>query len=211
MEIIWLGHSCFRLTENGFTLVIDPYYHRDVMGYPALKLTAEMVLCSHEHYGHNYREAVTLRPYQVPNPFEIETIESSHDVLQGRLRGPNTVHIIRAGGLKIIHLGDLGCALTPEQEGQISDADALMTPVGGILTIDAAQAHFLCERVRPRVILPMHFGGNGLGNRRLHPPEEFTGFYEPDFIRLYDAPLALGKDTPPQVAMFSLACAAQSV
>ena len=25
MKLTWLGHSCFKIEENGFTLILDPY------------------------------------------------------------------------------------------------------------------------------------------------------------------------------------------
>jgi L-ascorbate metabolism protein UlaG (beta-lactamase superfamily) len=37
MEIVWFGHSCFRLTErNMATVVTDPYDH-NAAGYEPLK------------------------------------------------------------------------------------------------------------------------------------------------------------------------------
>ncbi len=124
-------------------------------------------------------------------------------MIRGNLRGGNTVHILRAEGLKIVHLGDLGCPLTPEQKEKIAQADALMLPVGGILTNDASQGYYLCEAVKPRVIIPMHFGGNGRGNHRLHPPEEFLDFYEDDIVRHYvSASMEIDGDTPAQIALF---------
>ncbi|MBS6750808.1 MAG: MBL fold metallo-hydrolase, partial [Firmicutes bacterium] len=92
MEIIWHGHSCFELVSGGFSLVLDPYYHRELCGYPELRLTADAVLCSHGHYGHGWTEAVELRRGGAPDPFEVEVLETHHDVLGGRLRGENRIH-----------------------------------------------------------------------------------------------------------------------
>ena len=136
MEIIWHGHSCFELVSGGYSLVLDPYYHRELCGYPELRLTADAVLCSHGHYGHGWTEAVELRRGGAPDPFEVEVLETHHDVLGGRLRGENCIHILRAEGLKIVHLGDLGCRLTDEQAERIRGCDAIMAPAGGILTIE---------------------------------------------------------------------------
>ena len=81
MEIIWHGHSCFELVSGGYSLVLDPYYHRELCGYPELRLTADAVLCSHGHYGHGWTEAVELRRGGAPDPFEVEVLETHHDVL----------------------------------------------------------------------------------------------------------------------------------
>ena len=137
MYITWLGHSCFRLESAGYGLVIDPY--RVVAGYPPLRVEANAVYISHHHFDHDCLEAVTLLPGG-ENPFAVETFSTFHDDCQGALRGDNTVHIFRAEGMTVVHLGDLGCALTAAQEEKISGCDALMLPVGGTYTIDAAAA-----------------------------------------------------------------------
>ena len=144
MEIIWHGHSCFELLSSGFSLVIDPYDHHELCGYGELQLTADAVICSHSHYGHSWLGAVTLR-HGTKDPFEVEAVDTYHDVMRGRLRGGNRLHIIRAEGLKLVHLGDLGCRLTDEQLARISGADAIMAPAGGILTIEPYAAYELCR------------------------------------------------------------------
>ena len=48
LTIQWLGHSCFKLTCGGSSLVIDPYDHVD--GYPALAVEANEVICSQDVY-----------------------------------------------------------------------------------------------------------------------------------------------------------------
>ena len=146
MYITWLGHSCFRLESAGYGLVIDPY--RVVAGYPPLRVEANAVYISHHHFDHDCLEAVTLLPGG-KNPFTVETFSTSHDDCQGALRGDNTVHIFRAEGMTVVHLGDLGCALTAAQEEKISGCDALMLPVGGTYTIDAAAAAELVRRLHP--------------------------------------------------------------
>ncbi len=101
MEIIWHGHSCFELVSGGFSLVLDPYCHRELCGYPELDLEADAVLCSHGHYGHGWTEAVSLR-HGAHDPFEVETLDSFHDVMGGRLRGElasRLVWSLAGGGL----------------------------------------------------------------------------------------------------------------
>lgn len=56
MTIQWLGHASFRITHQGYSIVIDPYNSDYINGYPKLRVRADRVLVSHEHFGHNYRE-----------------------------------------------------------------------------------------------------------------------------------------------------------
>ena len=144
------------------------------------------MLCSHDHDGHGAAAAVRLRAPGKPSPFEIETLTTHHDVLQGRLRGENLVRILRAEGLKIVHLGDLGRQLTGAELELISGADALMVPIGGILTIEPYAAYRLCRDAAPRLVLPMHYNVGG-GSRRLRRREEFTSLFEPEELAYSDS------------------------
>ena len=109
MKITWHGHACFSITHDGYTVVIDPYNADYTTGYPKLRLKADKLLISHEHYGHNCREAVTLsgRP-ESDCPFEISTLEVSHDSVCGIMRGKCMIHILEVDGLKAVHMGDVG-------------------------------------------------------------------------------------------------------
>ena len=185
MEIIYHGHACFELVSGGYSLVIDPYRAGTLTGRPELRLEADALLCSHGHDGHGAAEAVRLRRGGAASPFETERMETAHDVLGGRLRGGNTVHIIRAEGLRLVHLGDLGRRLTGAELERISGADALMAPIGGILTLEPYAVYELCRAAAPGLILPMHYRVPG-GPRRLREPEEFTSLFSPGEVEYAD-------------------------
>ena len=139
ISITWNGHSCFTVEKDGFSIVFDPYGPNTVPGLAPLSLTADMVLCSHEHGDHGYTDAVTLKHSGTKNPFSITKIDTWHDPEQGALRGPNRIHILESDGLKIAHMGDIGCPLIREQKDLLKHLDAILIPVGGYYTIDAVQ------------------------------------------------------------------------
>lgn len=107
MKLTWLGHSCFRVEYDDYAIVLDPYAPGSVPGLAPLDVEADEVLCSHEHGDHGYRAAVRLRPARRPSPFSVTRVASAHDDRGGSLRGPNTVHVLEAGGVRAAHLGDL--------------------------------------------------------------------------------------------------------
>ena len=152
MKIEYLGHSCFRLDEN---LVIDPYKDGSVPGLSPLRTTAQKVICTHGHADHSGVECVNVVPGDAG--FEIEEVPSLHDDAGGTLRGPNTIFVISKNGEKLVHLGDLGHFLDEEQLAKITGADYLLVPVGGYYTIDAGTAVRICEAVKPKWIIPMHY------------------------------------------------------
>ena len=160
MKITWIGHSCFKIEEGGYRIILDPYEDNSVPGLGPVRETAEAVLCSHEHGDHNARKRVALVP-GVESPFTVTRIETYHDPLKGVLRGRNTIHILATADKRIAHFGDLGCSLTSEQLAQLKDLDIAMIPVGGHYTIDAAQAAALVRKINPVHVIPMHYRGEG--------------------------------------------------
>ncbi len=162
MKLTWIGHSCFKIEKDGYSIVLDPYEDGSVPGYAPISETADRVFCSHEHHDHDNRAGVRLlkRP---GFPFQVETIGTYHDDQKGKLRGNNKIHIISDGEARVAHLGDLGCELTPEQKEQLKNLDAVMIPVGGHFTIDAKQAAALIEELQPRITIPMHYRDDKAG------------------------------------------------
>lgn len=164
MHITWLGHSCFALESGGLRLVIDPF-NPQMVGYPAPRVHADMVTVSHEHGDHNFVQVLTGNPsvlrgsgeHPAPEGWHITGYDSFHDGDQGSQRGKNTLFLIEAEGLRVLHCGDLGHLLAEDTIKAIGRVDVLMVPIGGFYTIDAAQAATLCRALDPRVILPMHY------------------------------------------------------
>ena len=62
MELTYIGHSCFKLEDQGFTVIFDPYADGHVPGYGNIREKADLVLCSHEHADHNGRDTVEMIP-----------------------------------------------------------------------------------------------------------------------------------------------------
>ncbi len=171
MKIIWNGHSCFTVETEAGTVVLDPFADNTVPGYGPLHLKADLVLCSHEHFDHNARETVSLsgRPCSVG----VECLASWHDEEQGAKRGVNTIHILSAEGMRLVHLGDLGCELDAAQIRVLKNPDALLVPVGGFYTIDSRQAAEIVRQLQPRVVIPMHYRSGVHGFDVLSTVDEF--------------------------------------
>lgn len=173
MKLTWLGHSCFKVESEGYSIILDPYAEGSVPGYRPVRETADRVLCSHGHKDHGAVECVTLRQGGT-SPFTVETIETWHDDQQGALRGSDIIHILDDGQCRVAHLGDLGCELTAEQKDKLRGLTALLIPVGGYYTIDAAQASALADELSPTVVIPMHYRGAGFGYDVIGPLADFT-------------------------------------
>lgn len=204
VRITWLGHSCFRIESGGYSVVLDPYQDGSVPGLPPLRVNANEVLCSHGHRDHCAAELVSLLPAG-KSPFTVTRIETWHDDAQGAKRGPNTIHVLDNGSVKIAHLGDLGCELTAEQKRQLTGLDAVLIPVGGFFTIDAVQAKALTDELCPKVVIPMHYrsDADGFGYDVIGPLEAYTDLCEL-VVQYPGSTLELTPDTDAHVAVLRL-------
>ena len=172
MKITWYGHSCFKVSFDGGSVVFDPYADGSVPGWTLPQLSADAVLCSHRHDDHAGAGKVTLSGRE-PD-CKVETVECFHDAEHGAKRGANTIHILTADGVRVAHLGDLGHEPDEAQLAAIGAPDVLLIPVGGFYTIDAATAAAMAEKIGARITVPMHYRGEGFGYDVIGTVEEFT-------------------------------------
>jgi L-ascorbate metabolism protein UlaG (beta-lactamase superfamily) len=165
MKIKWLGHSCFLITSRGgVRIVTDPYAVGEGINYSPIKETADVVVVSHDHDDHSNVSAVKGTPEVVKGSgtktvkgIQFRGIATYHDASQGKQRGPNTIFCFTVDDIKLCHLGDLGHVLSPGQVNEIGAVDILFIPVGGFYTIDASVASQVCDKLEPKVAIPMHF------------------------------------------------------
>lgn len=202
ISIKWHGHSCFSVTADDYTIVIDPFADGSVPGLPDIRPHANAVFCSHYHSDHGCTDVVTVTEKE-NSPFRVQKIDTYHDDAQGTKRGENRIHILEANGTRIVHFGDLGCMLTPEQEEILKNADVLMIPVGGFYTIDAEQAKEIVSILNPKIVIPMHYRSDSFGYPVIGRLEEFTKFYNNVVIHKSDS-IVISDETPAQTAVLTL-------
>lgn len=163
MQIKYLGHSCFALTDGaGTAIVCDPY--DPSVGFRMPFIEADAITVSHHHYDHDYVCAVSGNPkiydksgsYRVSN-VDITGLNSFHDEKNGALRGKNVIFRFRMDGTDVCHLGDLGESFSPELVKAVAHVNVLLIPVGGTYTIDASTAKQYVEAIKPNVVIPMHY------------------------------------------------------
>lgn len=163
MKIRWLGHASFLITaDNGTRIITDPYIVGNGLRYGEIKDAADVVTVSHDHFDHNNVASVGGDPKVVKEPAEasgikFEGVTTHHDASGGSERGNNTIFCMDIDGVRVCHLGDLGHPLNDQQVADIGKVDVLLIPVGGFFTIDAKVASEVCDKLSPRVIIPMHY------------------------------------------------------
>ena len=168
LQIRWHGHACFEIT-NETTLVTDPHDGKSI-GIPAPSVIGDIILVSHDHYDHNSVKSVEKDSSKVISDergrnisdIEIRGVESFHDEEQGAKRGKNIMYKFTIDGIKFCHLGDLGHDLDDESVQKIGEVDILFVPIGGTFTVDDKQAWNVVNKIRPKIIIPMHYKIGGL-------------------------------------------------
>lgn len=186
MLIRYHGHSEFLLeTEGGLRLLTDPF--NEAVPYPCRETRADIVTVSHDHFDHSFLDKVKGSPRvlrgagsHIPAPgIRVTGFPSFHDDRQGALRGPNTIFMIEAEGLRVVHLGDLGALPDGSVTEALRGADLLLLPVGGTYTLDAGQAAQYARLIAPRVVIPMHYRDGGRGFQNIQSIDTFLSAAEP--------------------------------
>jgi len=183
MKVKWLGHACFLLTsESGPRIITDPYTPGAFgLDYAPPAETADIVTVSHDHADHNNVAAVKGNPQVVQGVgsheakgIQFKGIATAHDESSGKERGSNTSFCFTLDGINVCHLGDLGHDLSDQAVADIGDVDVLLIPGGGNFTIDAPVANGICQKLAPKVVIPMHFRNDKCPGFPVARVEDFT-------------------------------------
>ncbi|GAB4436293.1 MAG: MBL fold metallo-hydrolase [Anaerolineae bacterium] len=179
MEITWHGLSCFRLTERGqASVVTDPF--DESLGYPPLKVRADIVTVSHDAPGHNNVKAVRGVQRTITGPGEYEiggvfVIGAAMVNPNQRKKDnivPNVVYVFDYDGLTVLHLGDLNYVPSQSEVDQLGAVDVVLVPVGGGNGLDSAKAAEVISLLEPSIVIPMHYKTPEL-NLKLAPVSKF--------------------------------------
>ena len=186
----WLGHATFLLSSpGGVQVLLDPFNLE--LGYPVPDLPPiDLVAVSHEHADHNNVGLAPGTPKVVrgisdtgwhPGTVTVGDVTLSmiggayHDESQGQERGRTALISIEVGGLRLLHLGDLGHRLDTNLLAQCRGHQVLLIPVGGFFTIDGETAAATMDEIGPSITIPIHYRTSRLPGHPTAPLNE-TGF-----------------------------------
>lgn len=192
MKLQYLGHSSFRIiSEMGTTIVCDPY-DSDFTGLNMPCVRCDVATISHHHGDHDYTQALSGSFAEIDavltfpaDDIAIDSIETYHDDKKGSLRGKNIVFCFSVDGMRVVHLGDIGC-LDENVVRFAKNCDVLLVPVGGTYTVDAQGPKWYVDAVCPNIVVPMHYKV---------PQLKFDLGTLQDFLNLFDAEQILVSDS----------------
>ncbi|AHF80402.1 MBL fold metallo-hydrolase [Thermococcus paralvinellae] len=183
MKIVWYGHACFLIETNGVRILIDPYpdVDDDKIG------EIDYILVTHEHSDHygktpllaRLRKAKVIGPKTVylmaisDGLTDVQTIEEDQEI---ELKNGVKVKAVYAehpssqyplsyiifGERSVWHTGDT--YYTPSFKQLRGMVDILLVPISGRSTANEREAADIIEAVRPKIVIPMHYGVYGYGS-----------------------------------------------
>ncbi|ASI99128.1 MBL fold metallo-hydrolase [Thermococcus celer] len=183
MRIIWYGHACFWVETKGVRLLIDPYpeVDDDRIG------EVDYILITHEHVDHygkvellsRLRNATVIGPKQVYLMAISDGITRAKEIEEGQtielengvrvtavyVEHPSSQHplgYLIEGDKRVFHTGDTYS--TPIFQKLRGKVDVLMVPISGRSTANEREAAQIVEDIRPRIVIPMHYGVYGDGS-----------------------------------------------
>lgn len=183
MNIKYLAHSCFLITSNlGTRILTDPF--NDFGGFNKPTLSVDVVLISHNHPDHSNLDIVSGAAEVINGSGKhftggvwIDGILADHGFIDARWLGQVNCYKFTMDEITCIHMSDIGVLLSDEEVKAIGDVDVLFIPVGGYYTISPEEATILANKMKAKIIIPMHYGTPGM-NREKYPLKNLE-----DFIR----------------------------
>lgn len=214
MKIRFYAHASFRLEADGLVVVTDPYTPGEqVSGFDPIDEPADVVIMSsatddfHSDPSHVRGEPTVVNALELPpegadvrglqvRPFP--AMESTTFDF-GRDPDANALYLFTLGGLRVLHMGDIG---NPVPQGHLDalrgNVDLLFALTGAHATIDLDDLDAAIDAVGPRVVIPMHYF-SPRGRLDIEPVETFLERHPTDSITRIGGPeLELTPDSLPE-------------
>ena len=167
MDLVWLGHSSFRLHSQGMVVVTDPF--PESLGLRMDGRPAAIVTVSNTHQNHSAADTVPGDPkvFEAAGEYEL-----NHVMVRGVMtplaegvphEQRNVAYTIEMDGVSVCHLGDLTRPLTTRQVEELKPVDVALVPAGGHCTMGMEQALQTVQDLDPKIVVPMHFGHGQMG------------------------------------------------
>jgi L-ascorbate metabolism protein UlaG (beta-lactamase superfamily) len=173
VKVTFYAHASFRLEGDGLAVVTDPYTPGPQgSGFDPINESADIVIMSsttdrfHSDPSHITGDRVVVDALSLPP--EGETVRGLHirpfpamenlNFDFGRDPDANAMYLFTLGGLRVLHMGDIGNPIAPEQIAALrGNVDVLLALAGAHATIALDDLDAAIAAIGPRVVIPMHY------------------------------------------------------
>ncbi len=181
VDIERISHAAFKLSNGGIVVYIDPY------NIPEATKDGDVVICTHDHFDHcsptdikkvakpdativapgNCRgkikdlglEFIQLDPGEEKEVKGV-SIRAIPAYNIGKRFHPKAYGgigvIVKIAGVSVYHAGDTD--FIPEMKELEGKVDVALLPVSGVYVMDVDEAVKAAEAIKPKVVIPMHYG-----------------------------------------------------
>ncbi len=171
VRIDFVGHSSFEIESPEGVRIVTDYngYHRpqrvphivtmnrahDTHYTDFVEKDIRFVLRGWDPKGGMARHNMSLKDVRVRN------IPTNIEDWGGRLVNNNSMFVIETVGLCIVHISHLHHVLSKDQLRDLGRVDIAFAPIDGMWTMSHQELFEVLEKMKPMLIIPMHFGSMG--------------------------------------------------
>ena len=173
MKIKWLGWASWLIKTNGKTIYIDPFLGE-------VEEKADIVLVSHNHPDHcdleqlermRKDETLILTPSEFAKDINAESLDigQTKDIedikvtavpaynlnIPNHQKNRDAGFIVEIEGKRIYFAADTDLI---DEMDNLENIDIALLPVGGTYTMDQTQATEAVKKIKPKTVIPMHYG-----------------------------------------------------
>ena len=199
MKITFYAHASFRLEGDGLTVITDPFTP-SISHFDPINERADIVLmssatddfhCDASHITGNPEvvntlvlppEGITVKGLKVKSFPATESLIFDYQSAYGRDPDANALYHFTLGGLRFLHMGDIGTAIPQGHidalKGQV---DVLLALTGEHATIALDDLDDAIAQIAPRAVIPMHYY-SAKGVLKIEPVETFLNRLPADRI-----------------------------
>ncbi len=187
MKVTFYAHASFRLETSEVSIITDPYTP-GVSGFAPIDEPVDLVIMSsatdrfHSDPSHIRGEpAVVNALLDVPPegltvrgvPIHAFPTSESLTFDYGRDPDANAMYLFTLGGVRVLHMGDVGNAIDPAVLKSLAgQVDVLLALAGAHATIGLDDLDQAIAVIAPRIIIPMHYW-HPRGVLKIEPVERF--------------------------------------
>jgi len=191
LKIIYLGWANFIIESKEIGICFDPFFktekkvdlilvshahpdHCDLDVIKEIKKENTKII-TNEEAGKNIAGAEIIKAGESKNiaGVKIMGVEGYNFKIPNHQKGKDLGFIVEIQGKRIYHAGDTDLI---EEMKQIENIDLALLPVGGTYTMDVNQAIEAVKLIKPKVVIPMHYGKIKLGSQELELKADIDDF-----------------------------------
>ena len=192
MKITFYAHASFRLEADGLTVVTDPYTPGPkASGFDPIDESADLVIMSsatdafHSDPSHIRGSPTVINALELPPegksvrgvPIHSFPAMESYTFDFGRDPDANALYLFTLGGIRVLHMGDIGNPVSPAHLDALrGNVDLLFALAGAHATIALDDLDAAIAVIQPRAIIPMHYY-SPRGVLNILPVDDFLARY----------------------------------